>query len=96
MPASQISNRSSGTLTVNELEDSMLKCLAAVERKLLLVLDHADELLCGADTAADLRYFLQRLFESCSALKVLVSYCSSETGVRFSVNHRTLLGYLNP
>lgn len=68
--------------SVNELEESIVAPLSQLDGKLLVVLDHADELLATSDAAADLKYFLQKLFSSCDCLKVLVSYCSSDTTLR--------------
>ena len=63
--------------SIDELEESMVKCLAALGGRALLVLDHADELLAVNDTAADLKYFLQKVFERCEGVRLLVTYCST-------------------
>ena len=63
----------------------------------LLVLDHVDGLLADDDTSTDFKFFLSRLFDRCSHLKVLV--VSTETlGMRHInfgvVEHSVQLGPL--
>lgn len=83
--ASDIAAAGGGTPSgnsINEVEESLVKCLSKLEGKLLVVLDHADDLLSNGDTAADLKYFLQKVFERCDCMKVLVTYCSSDSTLR--------------
>jgi hypothetical protein len=86
--------------SVNELEESLVKCLGSLEGKVLIVLDHADEMLSVGDTAEDLKYFLQKVFERCDGVRILVAYCSSDTTIRRMdtvgvVEHCVTLGSLS-
>ena len=73
--------------------------LSKLDGRLLIVLDHCDELLTLSDAAADLKYFLQKFFERCNNSRILCCYRPTDVTVRRMdctgvVEHSITLGSL--